>query len=383
MAEHEQNGGNGEARPVEAATADIPDQRIVPSAPAGAKAPARWGEPFARFDRFWTRFETWLCAIVLGLEIVALTAWIALKGLSTAPDSSVAGIVFRALFAAGVLGGVGYLAGRRRSLNLGRALALAGVALGIFTARAWARVGVDWASNLLNWYQQGSALTLLGGLRGVGTRLTLLLALIGGSLATAAGKHVTIDLLTRFLKPRARVPVVIAGWLGAALVCFTASWGFFDHIAIENFEAKADASVGQKVRAVSHGLGEGAFIAVRQLDLDLETFPHVLRGEAYSEWLDGKRWNAWLDESGFADRYGAERVQALKLEHDAHRTPIVVIPDRGEAKGELVKATNLVVPIGLLILGIRFLLLVMLVLSGHRTIDPEAHAELGEPEVAR
>src|SRR6185436_15406065 len=92
-----------------------------------------------------------------------------------------------------------------------RLAAIGGIVLGFLIAKSWAKVGVDWSANLLNWYQQASTLTLLGGLRGVGTRLTLMLALLGGSLATAAGRHITIDLVSRFLKPKAKLRITLIG----------------------------------------------------------------------------------------------------------------------------------------------------------------------------
>ena len=57
-------------------------------------------------------------------------------------------------------------------------------------------------SNALNWLQSASTLTLLGGLRGLATRFTLWLALLGASLATAQGKHINVDVVMRFLTPR-------------------------------------------------------------------------------------------------------------------------------------------------------------------------------------
>jgi len=41
------------------------------------------------------------------------------------------------------------------------------------------------------------------------TRLTLWLALLGGSIATAKGKHINIDVVMRFLTPRMRIPVAV------------------------------------------------------------------------------------------------------------------------------------------------------------------------------
>ena len=55
--------------------------------------------------------------------------------------------------------------------------------------------------------------------------------------------------------------------------------------------------------------------------------------------------------------------------------PIVVVPERGEPRGELINAANLVFPIGLLIIAIRFVLLSLLAISGHSSVDPEAHVE--------
>jgi hypothetical protein len=357
------------------------DKRDLSEPPGGHRVSERkaaaWGRPLARLDARWTKFESGLCAVVLVLEILALSLWVALKGLSTPSDGgSVAGIVFRALLGATVLGLIGFYVGRKRSKSWERVGAIGGVTLGVVLAKSWSNVGIDWSSNLLNWYQQASSLTLLGGLRGVGTRLTLLLALLGGSLATAAGKHITIDLVTRFLKPKVRLPIVIFGWVGSALICGAAAWGFFDHIAIEDFHAKAEATPGEKFAQVGRSMGEDFFIARKQMSLDFKTLPHVMKGDRYAEWLKGSEWNAWLDESGFAERYGKEKAEALKMSDlELTRSPIVIVPDRGEPRGELIKAANLVFPIGLLIIAIRFLLLSLLAFAGHMVVDPEAHVE--------
>jgi hypothetical protein len=345
--------------------------------PGATRPPAAWGLPFVRIDEKWTKFETWLCAGALILEILALTLWVALKGLSTPPDGAKAGVVFRAIFGATMLGMLGYFALRKKSTTLRRVGAISGVLLGVVLAKSWAKVGVDWSSNVLNWYQQASTLTLLGGLRGVGTRLTLLLALLGGSLATAAGRHITIDLATRFLKPWQRLPVTIAGWFGASAICFAAAWGFFDHIAIEDFGSKAEATAGEKIGTVAHGLGENFFILRKQIALDFKSLPHVMKGEAYADWFTGSDYNAWIDGAGFVDRYGKEKAEALKIPEDARRAPMVVIPEKGEPRGALTHAANLVFPIGLLIIALRFILLAILAISGHKNIEAEAHLELG------
>ncbi len=336
--------------------------------------PAAWGRPLVRLDESWTKFEAWLCVVVLILEIVSLSAWVVLKGMSSPPGSgSNAGVVFRAIFAALFLGLGAYYVLKKQGVMAQRIGAIAGIFIGIYTAKYWSNVGVDYASNLLNWYQQASFLTLLGGLRGVGTRLTLMLALLGGSLATAAGKHITIDLVTRFISPKARVPVVLIGWVGAAMVCLSASWGFFDHIAIENFGARADAKPGEKVEAVYDEIGEHFFIARKQIKLDLKSTPHIVfKNEPYSGWFTGAEWNQWLDDEDFAERYGKEKIDGLKVEPDELRSPILVVPGKGEPRGELIHAANLVFPLGLLIIALRFLLRSLLVVSRHVGIDSES-----------
>jgi len=339
---------------------------------------AAWGRPLARLDGAWTRFEARLCAAVLLAEVISLSLWVALKGMASPPDSgNLAGVVFRGLAGALILGSLGYMLPKKFGTTARRVSASVGFIAGWALAKSWARVGVDYSANLLNWYQQASALTLLGGLglRDLGKRLTLLLALLGGSLATAAGKHITIDLITRFLKPKARLPVVVVGWVGSSLICFSAAWGFFDHIAIGDFSAPAEATASQKFADVGKGLGEDWFILRKQVDLDFKTFPHVIKGQTYSDWLTGKEWNAWLDSHGFAERYGADKVKDLRLPDDAKRSPIVVVPEMGEPRGELVAAANLVFPFGLFVIAIRFILLSLLAISGHMVVDPEAGME--------
>ena len=350
--------------------------KVEAASPPGKRA-AAWGRPLVRADAAWTKWEMWLCAVVVLLEVLVLSMWVGLKGLSTAAEgSSKAGLVFRALSGALAFGLVAHFALKSQKPTVRSGATVAASVVGLLLAKTWGNVGVEWGSNLLNWYQQASFLTLLGGLRGVGTRLTLLLTLIGGSLATAAGKHITIDLLTRYLRPKHRLPVVVTGWIGAAVIVAIGSWGFFDHVAIDEFDASADATAGEKVSKVTEKLGEHFFVARKQLALDVKTLPHVLKGERYSEWMDANAWNTWVDEAGFAERYGKDKAELLKIKSDMKKTPIVVIPGKGEPRGELIKAANLVFPIGLLIIALRFLLLCLLAISGHKSVDSEAHADM-------
>lgn len=328
-------------------------------------------------DIHWTRFETWLAIAALTLEIFSMSLWVFLKGFSTPTEGdSVGGVVFRAIVGAVALGCAGWFGLKSQKLSTRRAATLAGVFIGIVIAKAWAKVGVDYSSNLLNWYQQACVLTLLGGLRGVGTRLTMLLALVGGSLATARGKHIVIDIVTRFVSYRPRMVMVIIGWLVSALVCFSASWGFFDHISIENFGARADATAGEKFDAVVSHVGEDFFIARKQLALDFKSTPHILlKGQSYADWLTGKEWNEWIETSGFTERYGKEAVEGLKIPDEDTRAPLVVIPGRGEPRGELINAAYLMFPIGLFIIAIRFIVRTLLAISGHVSVDPDESEE--------
>jgi TRAP-type C4-dicarboxylate transport system permease small subunit len=352
-------------------------------APASGSAPppmkgARWADPLMAADRVWTRFEIWLALFALTLEVLAMSLWVSLKGFS-APSDQAAGVVFRAILGGTVLGMASHAALSKQKLGVRRGVTAGAALLGVVTAKAWAKFGVDYSSNLLNWYQQASFLTLLGGLRGVATRLTMLLALLGGSLATGRGKHIVIDVVTRFVSYRPRMVMALVSWAASAVVCLAAAWGFFDHISIENFGARMDDTAGGKIERVIGQLGEDVFIARKQIALDFKAAPHVLlKGEPYSDWLTGKEWNAWVDSAGFAERYGEKAMGALRIPDDSTRAPLVVIPGRGEPRGELISAAYLVFPIGLLIIAVRFIVRGLLAISGHVKVDPDESEEWGE-----
>jgi TRAP-type C4-dicarboxylate transport system permease small subunit len=348
---------------------------------------ARWGEPLAALDGVWTRFEIWVAMLAFALEAFSMTLWVGLKGFS-APSDHPSAIVFRAVTGAIVLGTAAWQVLRKQQLPVRRGATVAAVFVGFLLAKSWAGFGSSYASNVLNWYQQASCLTLLGGLRGVGTRLTMLLALVGGSLATGRGRHIVIDILTRFVSLRQRRAMALAGWVMSAAVCFTAAWGFFDHISIENFGANAEDGAGKKVAQVASQMGEDWFIVRKQIALDLKSVPHVIfRGQTYSDWLTGKEWNAWLDDNGFVERYGKEGTDGIRIPDDETRAPLVVIPGRGEPRGELISAAYLVFPIGLTIIALRFILRGLLVLSGHVSVEGEEsedwneHARPGEEPI--
>jgi hypothetical protein len=353
-----------------------------PSPPTNGRKPAGWGGPLNRLDQVWTKFETWFCVSVLVLEVLSLTLWVGLKGMSTRVESETpAGLIFRAVVGAVFLGGIALLLTRKRSKLVERVAVTSSIAVGILLSNAWVGWGVDFSANVLNWFQSASSLRLVGGLRGVGTRLTLLLALIGGSLATGAGKHITIDLITRALRPSFRLPVILIGWVGAAIICLVAAWGFFDHISIDRpFHSDPDATPAEKLSKVGEEIGEQSFILRKQISLDFKAIPHVMAGEPFSDWMTGTEWNQWVRDGGFAERYGEDQAKSIEIGPDEHRSPYVLIPGRGEPGPELVAVANLVFPIGLVIIALRFLLLCLLAISGHKDINPDSNEEsFGDP----
>ncbi len=271
-------------------------------------------------DAWWTAAEVALVVIVTALLAGSLLLWVCLKGLSSrTTDTFVAGLVFRALLGMTVLGALTHALGRRPRLT---ALACA---VGVGASWLWRDLGVEWATNVLGWLQDGSTLTLFGGLRGVGTRLTLWLALLGASLATATGRHVSLDVAKSALGDSFRAPLARVGGLLAAVVCFASAWGFFDFTAVDAFTAPPTASVSSKTAMVLAGVARHASFTAHQLGRDLQVMPSVLAGT---------RWSA---------------------------LPDLLLPTPGEAtRGLLVKTLNLIVPLGLLLVGLRFMFWVLL-----------------------
>jgi hypothetical protein len=306
------------------------------------------GGRLEQFDRAWTRLELGLAVAVTAGLVLSLVSWVVLKGLaSKTTDTFVAGFVLRALVAAVVAGAVSRRFTQRAAVTTAVALA-AGV-----SAWAWRDAGAEYFGNVLAWLQDGSLLTWVGGVRGFGTRLTLWLALLGASLATATGRHVTIDLVTRALGDTVRGPLQRLGGVVAAAVCLACAWGFFDFTAVDAFHAPASASATEKAGQVAAGLSRHVGLAWRQAGLDARMLPKVLSGQRWDRSLSAAEWNAALASST------DPAVQAL-LETDATATrpPLLSLP--GEpARGLLVKDFNLVIPFGLAVLALRFLLWVL------------------------
>ncbi|HSN97841.1 MAG TPA: TRAP transporter small permease subunit [Candidatus Nanopelagicales bacterium] len=364
----ESGDGTGDGAAAEASRAAPP-----PPAPSGAA----WAEPVARFERRWTWLETRLITFVLISQILALVAWVFLTGLSAPPSSgNAAGVVFRAIFGAASLGTLVWIVGKRQPLAKRRAATLVAFVLGAALAPLWRSAGAQYFDNLKAWLQEGSTLTLMGGLRGLGTRLTLWLALLGASLATSAGKHIHVDLLFRAIPARLRLPAAVLNHVAAAVVCFAAVWGFLDHIAIESFGARADQRPAEKIERVVDHVGHHMFLVQRQIGLDLRSLPRVLAGKRY-EWMAPAEWNGWLKDAGYEAHYpGADLSNFTVPEGSTPHVPLVISPDGETPRGLLVHSLSLVFPFGLLMIGLRFLLRALLTVSGHFPVDPnEAHRE--------
>jgi hypothetical protein len=358
---------------------------------------AAWGEPIARLDAAWQKLESRLCAAVLVVEIASLTLWIALNGLAKdyTPGQNTGGLVFRGLVTATVLGTLVHFGTRKNKKESVHAMAtVAAVVAGLLAGRLWVHAGVHYASNVLNWLQNASVLMLIGGLRGLVTRLTLWVALLGASLATSRGKHIHVDVILRFVPPVARRPTAIVGQLAAALVCAFAVVGFVDHIAIAQYRANAvrpcpgdalkscDTGAGERLAAVREGISADLFLLGRQASLDVRTLPRVVVGKPYDKWMTASEWNAWLDGADWSAHFKKSAVDALRMNPSAPSTactPQVSAPGTGEqAPGLLVRELNFVFPFGLAVIALKMLVRILLILGGRVSVDPEAaHEEEG------
>ncbi len=365
-----------------AATSSV-EPASAPDAPgphgAPKPSPAAWGDPLHRFQERWVRLEVTLSVVIVIAEILSLASWIALKGLSSPPGVSAAGLVFRAGVTATALGIAAWFGLKKASPVVRQVATCVAVAAGLFLGRAWVSVGVAYGAELVGWYQDASTLTLVGGLRAVGTRCTIWLAMLGASLATSSGKHINVDVVMRFMPTRLRVPVAVAAWSAAAVVSFAAAWGFVEHIAVTSFGAKSDATMGAKVGAIAEEMGEHRFLLSAQLRLDRVVGWRVFSGERHLKSLSGAEWNQIIESGGWAARYGAEKAQALRVPAtEAYVTPLVTIPGGRSPRGILVEDLNLLFPFGFFMIGLKFLLRCLLAISGHVEVDPDAaHREEG------
>ncbi|MBI2377042.1 MAG: TRAP transporter large permease subunit [Deltaproteobacteria bacterium] len=346
-------------------------------------------EPLNRLDRAWTNLERRVAVFVVVLEVATLIGWVSLKGLSSGPSGTI-GAIFRATSGAILLGCVAFFGARRAGANprAQTISALAGIGIGAFLGPMID--GSDWASNVVGWMQNASVFALIGGPRGLVTRLTLWLALLGASMAASAGKHISIDIATRYLPEVTRRPAALLSLIVGAAVCMTASWGFTDSIAVTKFRAEAfracaegevsesglcETKAGDRLRLVAASMGTDAFLLGQQLSLDVKTGPSVLSGVPYAETLSAKEWNAWLHEGGWAERYSEEGVRHLAVPETegAMKIPMVEDPSTGSSRNGLIRDLDFILPFGLLMMALKLLLRAIRLAKGELRGGLDAH----------
>ncbi len=351
-----------------------------------------WGEPLLRADVAWQGLESRLCAAVLIAEIASLTLWVMLRGLATdlIPGGGMGGLVCRSLISMTVLGIAAHLATRKRGGSVHAASVSAAIVFGLVGGSLWVHVGCTWASNLLNWFQNSSVLMLVGGLRGLATRLTLWVALLGASLASSRGKHIHVDVVLRFVPVQLRRATAIVSLLAATVVVTIGAAGFVDYIAIAMFQVNAsqncpddpakscDTPVGEKMASMGKEMSADFFLLGRQASLDIRAFPRVLFGTPYDKWMSGADWNAWLDGADWTAHYPKAAVDAQHVDASvpgSTHMPGVQIPGLGDARGLLSRELDFVFPVGMWVIAIKFIIRILLVMSGHVRIDPESELD--------
>ncbi len=371
--------------PKEPKDANEPKDAPPPSVEGGIEK-AAWGAPLAKLDRSWTLLESRLCAGVLVAEVLTLVFWIGIRALS-ATGRGGPGMIFRALLAMLAFGVVAHKLTKKheRQQLFTTAAALSGLVIGTQLGDA----GTTYFSNVFGWMQNSSLLVFFGGVNELAKRFTLWLALLGASLATAQGKHINVDVVMRFLSPKGRVSVAVLGWVAAAIVSISASWGFFDYVCVEELRAsptiacpgdetkRCPAPPGTKIDKLLASTNRNFFLARRQVSLDLRSFPKVITGTPYNKWMTPKEWNEWLRDGDWDSHFKTEDWKAFEIPEDGtieFRNPsVTAIPGGTEAIPKLlVPLLNLVFAFGLLVIGLRFLLRSLLAISGWVKVDPAA-----------
>lgn len=354
-----------------------------------------WGDPLWRLDTAWQRLESVLCASVLVAEIGSLTLWVMLRGLATdtIAGGNAGGIVCRSLLTMTVLAIGVHLATRKQGGSRHAIGVSIAIVVGLLGGIAWKHVGCTWSSNLLNWLQSASVLMLIGGLRGLATRLTLWVALLGASLASSRGKHIHVDVLLHYIPRKLRMPTTILSLVAGALVCVSAAVGFVDYITIAMFQVNADqpcpndaakrcdVPTGEKMASMGNLVASDFFLLRRQAALDVRALPHVLAGTPYDGWLTATEWNAWLDGADWTAHFPKAAVDAQRADPsmpNATRAPAVQVPGSGDARGLLARELDFVFPVGLLVIAVKFLVRILLILSGHVRTDTDPETDFEE-----
>ncbi len=82
----------------------------------------------------------------------------------------------------------------------------------------------------------------------------------------------------------------------------------------------------------------------------------MLAGRRWDAALTGAEWNAWLDAADWRSEVGEGAAAAMReSDPGATRLPLATLPNH-PTHGLLLDVLDLVVPLGLLMIGLRFLL---------------------------
>lgn len=356
------------------------------------RPPAAWALPLKNLDARLTTIEAKLLFVVILAEVGSLALWVFLKGLSIAGTDPRSGII-RAAVVGGLAAAIAGIATRNRDAKdpLKSYVPMGALVVGMIVGYVTRNSGGAYFENWLNWLQNASVLMLVGGIRGLVTRLTLWVSLLGASIATGKGKNINIDVVMRFAPVSFRIPIAVIGWTAAALMCVTSSWGFVEHLAIAEYHADStvpceqnkkngcDTSPGSKIEKIKHGFGHDMFLVRKQLAFDMSSLPKVIAGTKYDKWLTPADWNDRIKSGGWESHFEQSAVDTILAPPDRTepKLPAVVIPGGSEnAGGILVRDLSLVIPMGLFIIALRFIVRTILALTGHVIVDPDAaHAE--------
>lgn len=265
--------------------------------------PRRWTQPLVRLDKLWTKLETYLVLGMLIAAILYMTGWVALNAFHTKGGKL-------AMFPGGILTFAGLASALswtrrpprerdRKFLWVPAVLFAVGIALLAVAKKQ------DYFANISRWLSDASLVKQMGTPQIVSARLfTIWVALLGGSLATGAGRQINVDVVMRFLSPKPRLAVALLGYAIAALSCFVIAWGFVDYLAITRYGAAKEAKNGEKVAIIGKSMGRHMFLARRQIAMDFRSFGNVvIGGKPFDKWYTGEEWNRELNENGWAEVY--------------------------------------------------------------------------------
>ena len=84
-------------------------------------------------------------------------------------------------------------------------------------------------------------------------------------------------------------------------------------------------------------------------------------------------YDAWLDSADWTAHFPKVAVDAQRADANGPtRAPAVQVPGSGDARGLLARELDFVFPFGLIVIAIKFLVRILLILSGHVSVEPDA-----------